>query len=149
MATKDIKAETTLRLERTYRAPREAVFKAWTEAKALSRWWGPTDEYTSIVHAVDPRVGGKYRIEMRHVSGGVSIVGGVYRVVEAPSKLVFTFRWEEDKSEAEDTVVTAEFHARGDVTDLVVTHERFVNAEQRDLHLQGWTGTLDRLAKAL
>ena len=60
-----------LELERTIPATPEQVFDAWTRPEQVSRWFSPSSEYTTVVHALDPRLGGSYRIEMRHASGKV------------------------------------------------------------------------------
>jgi uncharacterized protein YndB with AHSA1/START domain len=85
----------TFRLQRVLPHSQEVVFDAWTQAEALSGWFAPTDEYTTIIHALDVRPGGEYRIEMRHVSGAASVVVGRYVEVRRPGRLVFTWRWQE------------------------------------------------------
>ncbi|OGF17089.1 MAG: hypothetical protein A2W00_00970 [Candidatus Eisenbacteria bacterium RBG_16_71_46] len=147
MARTTPQIETTLRIERTIAAPREKVFEAWTEAESLKRWFAPSDEYRIPVAQVDLRAGGRYRIEMHHSSGKVHTVVGEYREIVAPSRLVFSWRWEDDPASPE-TLVTVEFHARGDATELELTHERFPNAEARENHAKGWNGCLDRLPQA-
>jgi uncharacterized protein YndB with AHSA1/START domain len=145
MATPELPVETTLRLERSIQAAPEAVFDAWTRAESLASWFAPSDEHQVVVHALDPRPGGRYRIEMRHVSGRRSIVGGIYREVTRPSRLAFTWAWEEGPSMAEETLVTVALAAEKGGTRLVLTHERFPNAAARDEHQKGWGGCLARL----
>ena len=65
----------TLKLARVFPAPRERVFRAWTEPAELMRWWGPVG-FTTPSAEVDLRVGGKYRIAMRRPDGGVHFVKG-------------------------------------------------------------------------
>jgi uncharacterized protein YndB with AHSA1/START domain len=146
MATPEVRPDTTLRLERTIAAPREKVFAAWTQAETVVRWFAPGDAYTCFVHALEPRVGGAYRIEMRHSGGNQHFVGGVYREVTAPSRLVFTWAWEKSPERGE-TRVTVELHDEGGRTRLVLTHELFPTAEVRDSHNAGWTGGLDKMVK--
>jgi uncharacterized protein YndB with AHSA1/START domain len=148
MATPDTTAQVTLRLERTLAAPPERVFAAWTQAEALSRWFGPTDQYRCIVHACDPRPGGRYRIEMRHSGGNAHIVGGEYREVVPHAKLVFTWAWETGVAPGE-TLVTVRLEPEGAGTKLTLVHERFPNAEVCEKHRQGWTGSLARLPEAV
>lgn len=147
MATPETKSDITLRVERTYQAPRERVFKAWTEAESLKRWFAPSDEFTTEVMQLEPEVGGGFRIRMTHSGGKVHTAFGVYREVTPPSRLVFTWRWESD-AEAAATVVTVEFHDRGAETHLVLTHTGFSDAASRDSHEHGWTGIAERLARA-
>ena len=79
-----------------------------------------------------------------HPGAGQRIaVGGEFSVVEPPERLVYTFVWEGYVDDV--TVVTVEFHARGDETDLVLTQTGFSTAENRDNHGFGWNDCLDRL----
>lgn len=137
-----------LRLERTFEAPRERVFAAWTEPEKLVAWFAPSTDYETLVTALDLRVGGAYRIEMRHKDGNVHTVAGTYREVAAPSRLVLSWAWEGSTLPGE-SLLTLEFHAEKQGTRLVLVHERFANEETRDEHTRGWGGCLDRLARAL
>ncbi len=156
MATKTDTSATTLHLSRTFSAPREKVFSAWTQPEALKRWYAPADDFATPVAEVDLRVGGRYRIEMKDPSGEIHTVIGTYKEIAPPERLVFTFAWEGNKGcggvdlgDVVETLVTLLFEARGETTVLTITHERFPNSETRDRHGMGWTGCLDRLAKAL
>ncbi len=146
MATHDVRPETTLRLERTIAAPREAVFAAWTKAETIARWFAPTEDYTVVVTDLDLRPGGRWRLEMRHKGGAVHPVGGVYREIDAPSRLSFTWAWEDDTAPGESLVVV-ELAADGPRTRLTLTHTLFPNADVRDRHTQGWNGCLPRLER--
>jgi len=136
----------SLQLQRVLPHPQEVVFDAWTQAEALSGWFAPTDEYTTIIHALDVRAGGEYRIEMRHVSGTASIVVGRYVEVRRPGRLVFTWRWQES---GDDTLVTVELAKHGAGTELTLTHEKLESDDSRAKHEQGWVGCLGRLERAL
>lgn len=149
MATAQTIPETTLRITRTFPAPREEVFRAWTERKALERWFAPSDEFATKVPILEVRPGGRYRVEM-HKGDVVHVAVGQYREVRPPEKLVFTWRWETDPDRGEeDTIVTVEFVDRGRSTELVFTHEKFPNAATRDDHGKGWSGALDQLGRFL
>src|SRR2546427_12616018 len=76
-------APVTVRLQRTFQAPREKVFQAWTRPEELKRWSAPGD-LTTPVAEVDLRVGGRYRIDMRAPDGTLHRVTGTYREVESP-----------------------------------------------------------------
>ena len=115
---------------------------------SMKRWMGPSDDFTVPEASADPRVGGSYRIVMRHRDGSEHVAFGTYEEVTPPTKLVFTWSWESPNS-TKDTLVTVELEARGETTLLKLTHERFPNVEARDNHQKGWTGTLDRLEAAL
>ncbi len=160
MATKTDASTTTLHLSRTFTAPREKVFQAWTQPEALKRWYAPADDFATPVAEVDLRVGGRYRIEMKDPQGKSHVVTGVYREITPPEKLVFTFGWEggqgcggEQVGDIGETVVTIVFEAQkqgqGIATKVTLTHEFFPTSEIRDKHSMGWTGCLARLAKIL
>ena len=139
---------TTLRLARTFPVSRERVFKAWTTPQALKRWFAPADAYETPEVEVDLRVGGNYRIVMLSPEGERHTVYGEYREINPPKRLVFTWAWE-SWLESEETLVTVEFLERGGETELILTHQRFPNAEVREKHRKGWSGCLDRLPKAV
>jgi len=147
MATTGSGANLSLRIVRKFSHPREEVFAAWAEASALSRWFAPSDEYRTVATA-DVRPGGEYRIEMHHKGGNVHVALGKYVEITRPSKLVFTWGWDE-ASGASDTLVTVEFHDLGRETEVVIVHERFPNDETRDKHEQGWNACLSRLTEKL
>src|SRR5437879_13909565 len=92
MATKTQPSDTTLQIKRTFAAPREKVFRAWTDPKALTRWFAPSDDFSTPLAEVDVRVGGKYRIQMKAPDGVLHTVIGVYREVKARAGLVYSWR---------------------------------------------------------
>jgi uncharacterized protein YndB with AHSA1/START domain len=96
---------------------------------------------------LDLRVGGKYRIHMRAPDGAEHHAVGVYREIDPPNKLVFTWSWE--GGDMNDTLVTVEFLDRGATTELVLTHELFPNDEARKQHAAGWNAALDKLVQTL
>ena len=144
MATTHTGTPIALRIERSLSHPREKVFAAWTDPAQVSRWFAPSDDFTVVVDRLNPNVNGDYRIEMRHSDGSVHIVGGRYLEVTPPSRLRFTWAWENNPAKG-DTIVTVELTSKGAGTELVLTHERFPSEESRDKHQHGWTGCLDRL----
>lgn len=148
MALGQTPEHTTLRIERRFAAPREKVFRAWTDPQALKKWFAPSDAFATPEAEVDLRVGGRYRLVMVSPDGETHTVSGVYKEIRAPEKLVFTWAWA-GWPEAQETLVTVELHERGGMTELVLTHERFPNAEVRDKHGEGWAGCLNRLPQAL
>src|SRR5260370_33691510 len=81
--------ERTVVITRVLDAPRELVFRAWTDAKHLARWWGPKG-FTNPVCEVDARPGGALRIVMRAPDGAEHPMTGVFREIMAPARLVFT-----------------------------------------------------------
>lgn len=146
MASPQPTSETALRLSRTYPAPREKVFRAWTDPKALESWFAPDREFVTKVPILELRPGGRYRVEMTK-GGATHVAVGRYQEIRPPEKLVFTWKWETDPERGtEDTIVTVEFLDRGQSTEVVLNHEKFPNAAARDDHGKGWTGCLEMLA---
>lgn len=96
---------------------------------------------------VDLREGGRYRIGMDIPNEeGVKFVGGTYEQIVPDEKLVFTWAWESWNPEThQDTLVSVEFNAVGNKTELVLKHEQFRDEKMRKEHNQGWEGCLGRL----
>ena len=140
--------ENTLNLRRIFKAPREKVFRAWTDPEELKKWWGP-EGYATPSAEVDLRVGGKYRLGMRKLPDGeIFYLTGIYREVRPPERLVYSWRWEAEPEYGE-TQVTVDFRQAGNSTEVVLTHEFFPTGKARDDHNRGWSSCLDRLAKLL
>jgi uncharacterized protein YndB with AHSA1/START domain len=136
-----------LELQRALKAPRERVFRAWTDRDALPSWFAPSPELTVIVHELDLRPGGLYRVELRHPSGRANVVTGAYRSIRPPEKLSFTWVWE-GEALAETTLVLVTFQTRGDETELALEHGGFVQESEAISHREAWTLCLDRLEAA-
>ncbi|MGH7593955.1 MAG: SRPBCC family protein [Gemmatimonadales bacterium] len=135
-----------LQVRRIFSAPPERVFRAWTTPEELKRWHAP-GPLSCVLAEVDLRVGGKFRIHMRQPDGVEHRVGGTYRIVEPPHRLVYSWKWETISSNNDlgESLVTLEFLGHGNGTELVLTHEGFVNDEARTRHEHGWAGILDKL----
>jgi uncharacterized protein YndB with AHSA1/START domain len=137
----------SLTVKRRLKASPAKVFAAWTDPEKIKRWMGPGEIVTQRAEA-DPRVGGRYRIEMRSANGEPHNVGGVYREIVANEKLVFTWAWDTTPpDEPHESLVTVLLKADGDGTLLTLTHEKLFDEKSRDGHLHGWTGALDKLEK--
>jgi uncharacterized protein YndB with AHSA1/START domain len=139
-------------LNRTFPAPREKVYRAWTEAEALRRWFGT---WGSMIQSVetDVRVGGNYRISMRWPPTFRTISAvGTYLEVEPPKRLVFTFGWKPVPLPAfgmGDSKVTVQFDETGGGTEVRLTHELLDKNRLRRFHSFGWKGSFRRLARYL
>lgn len=75
-------------ITRTFQAPRELVFEAWTTPKHVAQWWDPTGQPLATCD-IDLRPGGSFRFVHRGPQGGYAFVG-TYREIKRPSRLVFT-----------------------------------------------------------
>jgi uncharacterized protein YndB with AHSA1/START domain len=133
-----------LSIRRKMPATREVVFEAWTDPQGLREWMCPGDTFAAEA-TLDLRVGGSYRIVMKSKTRDY-VHTGVYQVVEPPSKLVFTWTREEDDA---PTLVTVEFVAHGDESELVLTHERFHDAEVMKRYQGGWGQIAEKFAAYL
>jgi uncharacterized protein YndB with AHSA1/START domain len=138
----------TLRISRRFKAPRERVFRALTNAEQLAKWWGPKG-FTVPELALDVRPGGAWRTTMRAPDGKDHVVSGVYREIVPPSRLVFTWGWETEGPRGHETVVTIELSEVADGTRLELYQEVFESADSRDRHEHGWASCLDSLEEAL
>jgi uncharacterized protein YndB with AHSA1/START domain len=139
----------TFRLERSFAATPEDVFDAWTNPKVLERWWSVQSSQGSPHCEVDLRVGGRYVLRMRDDTGELHIVGGEYREVDRPRRLVYTWRWEGDGGShpGHISIVTVEFRADGEQTNVVLEHSGLASEESRTRHGAGWQAVLARLAQ--
>ncbi len=144
----------SLRVSKTINAQRQRVFDAWTQPEVLHKWWGAHESFTVPIAEVDLRVGGKYRLGMLEPGKDAPYVSyGIYREVNPPQKVVFTWAFEKMPGDDSDfvpaeTLVTVEFIDKGSATEVVLTHELFPDEHMRDEHQQGWDGCLaglDRL----
>lgn len=97
----------------------------------------------TVVHALEARLGGRYRIEMNDGSGTPHIVQGAYTTFSPPHHLAFTWQWEAEESE--ETLVEITLEPRDAGCDLVLRHSRHSSAAARDSHAAGWEGCLARL----
>ena len=88
MSALPFKPQGELVLTRTFDAPRDLVFKLWTDPKHISHWWGPTG-FVTTVHVMDVRPGGAWRYSMRGPDGKDYPFNGEYVEVVSPEKLVF------------------------------------------------------------
>jgi uncharacterized protein YndB with AHSA1/START domain len=140
--------ETTLRLERLIPSPPDVLFAFWTEPAKLLTWWGP-EGYEAAVHSLDTKPGGRWRITLRRSNTGLRAVSGVYRIVEPPRRLAFTWAWEDESgTRGQETEVMVTFEATPGGTRLVLVQQRFESKQARDNHTVGWSSGFDRMARA-
>ena len=132
-------------IRRLIPAPREDVFAAWTDPESIKHWMCPGDIVTAEAQ-LDLRVGGSFRIVMKGRDREVEHTG-VYRVIERPSKLAFT--WVSRHTNFQPSLVTVELFDRSDQCELVLTHERLPGTEAVEAHRSGWTQIVERLAAHL
>jgi uncharacterized protein YndB with AHSA1/START domain len=137
----------TLRLERTFQAPAEAVFDAWTSEEVLRRWWHTERGWETSEAEVDLRVGGAVRVVMRDPDKDREYGGrGLYTEVDPPTRLAFTWTWDDDSRE---TLIELDFAERDGVTTVRFTHSRLWDEEAVRSHEDGWTKLFDNLVSEL
>jgi uncharacterized protein YndB with AHSA1/START domain len=137
----------TLRIERTFNAPAQAVFDAWTSAEVMRRWWHAGHDWETTVAEVDLRVGGKVRVVMRDPHNDVEYGGGgQYTEVDPPRRLAFTWLWDDTTKRQ---LIEIDFEEHGGVTTVRFTHSGLWDEEAVRSHEGGWGNAFDNLERTL
>ena len=147
-----------LTLTRVYDAPRDLVFKAWTDPKLVAEWWGPRG-VTSTVNNWEIRQGGKLDLvmlageELGPMKGQEWPMTGEFKEVEEPNKLVFTGNAIINGKEVMEHLTTVTFEEDGDKTKMivhiVVTKATPQAAGPLSGMEMGWNQQLDKLGEFL
>jgi uncharacterized protein YndB with AHSA1/START domain len=139
-------------MSRVFDAPRNLVFDAWTKPELLERWLGVREGWSMVVCEVDLRVGGAYRFLWRGPDGTEMGMGGVYREIAPPERLVATESFDDPwySGEALDTIVLVEEGGKTTATTTVL----YESEEIRDAVLEsgmarGVAESYDMLAEYL
>jgi uncharacterized protein YndB with AHSA1/START domain len=141
-------SETTLRIERLIASPPEILFALWVEPAHLLKWWAP-DGCEASVDMLDVRRGGGWRTTLRKPDGSLASASGIYRIVEPPRRLCFTWAWEDEGgARGHESEVIVTFEATPGGTRLLLVQQRFESKEICDRHTIGWSCAFDRLAKS-
>jgi uncharacterized protein YndB with AHSA1/START domain len=158
-------AENALVIERVFDAPRELVWKAWTEPERLMRWHGPKD-FTCPHYEADFRVGGKY-LACMHGPPGSDFdrdfwSTGVYREIVPLERIVCTDSFADEKGNVVpathygmegdfplEMLVTVTFEDLGGRTKMTLRHEGLPAGEMREGAGGGWNESFDKLAEYL
>ncbi len=153
MAEASVTSETdtfaeVLRISRRLKAPREAVFRAFTDPAELAKWFGPEGMNVDNVK-VDLRPGGAYSMVFNEADGEAHGLSGVYREISPPERLVMTWIWDHGGMAGIETLVTIELADAGAETELTLIHEKLLNQEFLELHGQGWTSSFNCLDQIL
>jgi uncharacterized protein YndB with AHSA1/START domain len=137
--------ERELVITRIFDAPRELVFNAWTDPSIAKDWFGTRDHPATHME-MDVRPGGAWRGRLRLIETGKELrLGGVFREVAPPDRVVFTFAWEEEGERGLETLVTLTFAEQDGKTRMTFRQAPFQSVEERDGHRGGWTSSFDRL----
>jgi len=133
----------TLHIERTYQAPADAVFEAWTSEEVLRRWWRVEHDWETTEAEADVRIGGAVRVVMRDPGKGAEYGGGgTYTEIEPPRRLAFTWTWDGDTRQ---TLIEIDFIESDGATTVSFTHSGLWDEQAVRDHENGWSKILARL----
>jgi uncharacterized protein YndB with AHSA1/START domain len=134
-----------LKLDRTFEAPLELVWRLWASREHMIRWWGP-DMFTCIELDWELQPNRPWRIKMasRQYNRKVSRMSGVIREVEKHKRIVFTFAWDEDSGRDMDTIITVTFTEKNGATIQSFHQTPFSNVASRDSHVFGWNSLINK-----
>jgi uncharacterized protein YndB with AHSA1/START domain len=138
-------ADRELLITRTFDAPRELVFKAWTEPERVLQWLGPNG-FEGLEFRMDD-AGGTWTSTMRGPDGQVLTNGGRVLEYKEPERLAFTFKWDDGGSE--ETEISIDLREVGGKTEMTFRQATFETTESRDGHRAGWSESFDKLAAYL
>jgi uncharacterized protein YndB with AHSA1/START domain len=137
----------TVHIERTFQAPAEAVFEAWTNAEVIRRWFQAERDWETAEAQVELRVGGVVRVVMFDPNEHVEIGGGGnYTEIEPPSRLAFTWIWDGDTRR---TLIEIDFEETDGITKVTFTHSGLWDEEAVRSHERGWGHIFDNLERTL
>lgn len=134
-----------LEIRRVFDASPEAMFDAWFTREQWQAWIGP-EGCQCEVPVLEPKIGGRYSIKMNLSDGRVIPVEGVFKTVDRPHALAFTWSWALSK---DDTLVRLSFRAVDGGTELILTHEGLPTPADREDHGKGWNSVFNKLARYL
>jgi len=135
-----------LEIKRRIDAPRERVFDAFTVPEQIVKWIGPA-ERDALSADVDLRVGGEYRFRFNTDTHGELEAYGVFREITRPSRLVYTWRWDDPRVDCGETLITVDFVDANGETELRFRQEGFPTIEDRNGHSDGWSRCFSKLER--
>jgi uncharacterized protein YndB with AHSA1/START domain len=142
-----VSAGQTLRIERTFRAPVEAVFDAWTSEEVMRRWWRVERDWETTVAEVDLRIGGEVRVVMRDPAKDTEFGGGGrYTEIDPPRRLAFTWLWDGDTRRM---LIEIDFEEADGGTHVTFTHSGLWDEDAVRAHRDGWTRVFQNLARVV
>jgi uncharacterized protein YndB with AHSA1/START domain len=140
-----------LTITRVFDAPRELVWRAFTEAEQFAQWFGHPPFMTPPSKvSMDVRPGGEWEATQVHQETGRELpFAGTYREVEEPERLVMVFENVEDRSDPKVEVVTVTFKDLGEKTQVTLNQAGYMDPKQYKLTEEGYGKFFDQLEKVL
>ena len=139
--------ESVVRIERTFAAPAEDVFDAWTSPEVMRRWFHCGPDWATSEAEVDLTVGGRVRVVMRRPDGTEAEMHGEYTLIDRPHRLVMTWTFDDDP--ANDQLLELTFTESDGSTSVLLINSRISGSERRDSQDWGWRACFDQLERAL
>jgi uncharacterized protein YndB with AHSA1/START domain len=139
--------ERVLRIERTFDAPVERVFEAWTSEEVMRRWFHVGQDWDTPEAEVDLRVGGRVRVVMRRPDGTKFGATGEYTEIDRPHRLSLTWTFDDDPSNRQ-LIELSFFETEGSTT-VVMINSGISTDDRRDAQHTGWHGCYDSLERVL
>jgi uncharacterized protein YndB with AHSA1/START domain len=140
-------AARVVRIERTFDAPAEVVFDAWTSPEVIKRWFRPASGWQEPSAEVDLQVGGTVRVVMRDPDGEPVEAWGEYTLIERPHRLAFTWTFADDPSNQQ--MIELEFTERDGVTTVLFVNSDISEERRRDAQYDGWSTCFDEMERVL
>ena len=146
-----------LTITRTFNAPRELVWRAWTDPELYKQWWGP-NHFACPAAKLDVRVGGKYHSCMRSPDGQDFWTAGVYQEITPYERIVFTDSFADEQGNVVPAsyygmpemplqmLVTVTFEERDGKTTMTLVHTGLPAGEHSSNAKEGWSQSFDKLA---
>jgi uncharacterized protein YndB with AHSA1/START domain len=134
-----------LRIERTFAASAEDVFDAWTSPEVMRRWFHAFEDWETPEAEVDLRVGGRVRVVMRRPDGRGAGMGGEYRLIDRPNRIVMT--WTFDDYPDNEQLIELTFSESEGSTTVLMVNSRIANNERRESQDMGWYGCFTELQR--
>lgn len=154
-------SDQVLLITRTFDAPIDLVFKAWTDPDRVMKWWGPKD-FTCPFCRIDLRLGGTYLYCMRSSDGKNYWGTGTYLEIIEPEHIVYTDNFADENGNIvspksyglsadwpNEAIIKVDFSEDSDKTILTLQHSPIKPGKERDMCRDGWNELLDKLADYL
>jgi uncharacterized protein YndB with AHSA1/START domain len=134
-------------MNRTFPAPPERVFDAWTSEEVMRRWFHAARDWETSEASVDLRVGGAVRVVMRDPAEDAEYGGGGrYTEIDPPRRLAFTWTWDR---ETHETLIEIDFEEADGGTLVHFTHNGLLDEEALRSHEDGWSKCFANLERTL